>query len=117
MNGFLAGESDIDQLHKIFKVLGTPAPSLGITKLRDYEKLKFASSVPCDMAALTRLPACGIDLIKRMLHYDPARRITAADALRHPYFLQMHMPAPRRPAQTKPVPEPPAPPAKRPRHI
>jgi cyclin-dependent kinase 2 len=115
-NGFLAGESDIDQLHKIFKVLGTPAPSLGITKLRDYKRLKFAPSVPYDMAALTRLPACGVDLLKRMLHYDPARRITAAEALLHPYFLNMRMPAPRRPAQAKPVPEPPAPPAKRARH-
>lgn len=117
VNGFLGGNSDIDQLHKIFKVLGTPAPSLAITKLRDYKRLRLAPSVPCDMAALTRLPACGVDLIKRMLHYDPARRITAADALRHPYFLEMHMPAPRRPAPTRPVPEPPAPPAKRSRHI
>ena len=119
MNGFLPGDSDIDQLHKIFKMLGTPAPSLGITKLRDYKRLKFAPSVPSNLAALTRLPACGVDLLKRMLHYDPARRITAAAALRHPYFLNMHMmhmPAQHRTAKAKPVPEPPAPPAKRPRH-
>lgn len=114
-NGFFGGDSEIDQLHKIFKVLGTPAPSLGITKLRDYKKFKFAPTLPSNLAALTRLPACGVDLIKKMLHYDPAQRITAAEALRHPYFLDMHMPAPRR--LEKPVPEPPAPPAKRPRHV
>ncbi len=110
-NGFLAGESELDQLHKIFRVLGTPAPSMSITKLRGYTRLKFAPILPMDLAALTLLPAVGVDLLRKMLHYDPARRITAADALRHPYFLEMNLPAPRRPMKS--TPGPPAPPAKR----
>ena len=28
----------------------------------------------------------GVDLLKSMLQYDPARRITAKDAMEHPYF-------------------------------
>lgn len=28
----------------------------------------------------------GVDLLEQMLQYDPAKRITAADAMNHPYF-------------------------------
>ena len=37
-------------------------------------------------AAFPALPPSGHDLLRRLLHYDPALRITAADALQHPYF-------------------------------
>jgi len=30
--------------------------------------------------------ADGLDLLKRMLVYDPAQRITARDAMKHRYF-------------------------------
>ncbi len=32
------------------------------------------------------LDAYGLDLLKRMLTYDPTQRITAKAALNHPYF-------------------------------
>lgn len=32
------------------------------------------------------LDADGVDLLEQMLQYDPAKRITAADAMVHPYF-------------------------------
>jgi serine/threonine protein kinase len=28
----------------------------------------------------------GVDLLEQMVQYDPAKRITAADAMNHPYF-------------------------------
>eukprot|EP00957_Ditylum_brightwellii_P099419 7573242-Ditylum_brightwellii.AAC.1 len=31
----------------------------------------------------------GVDLVTKMLQYDPARRITAQDALKHPFFYDM----------------------------
>lgn len=33
-----------------------------------------------------------IDLLKMMLTYDPADRITVADSLKHPYLKQLHYP-------------------------
>lgn len=86
------GDSEIDMLYKIFRLLGTPTEAVwpGISKLPDYnpefptwprQKLTKMSG-PMDPKA--------IDLLSAMMIYDPARRITARDALRHPYFEDLH---------------------------
>jgi serine/threonine protein kinase len=31
----------------------------------------------------------GLDLLKRMLVYDPGQRVTAREALTHPYFQEL----------------------------
>ena len=41
-----------------------------------------------------------IDLLKKMLKYDPDERITVAEALAHPYLKQLHFP------EDEPVTEP-----------
>ena len=38
------------------------------------------------------LDAAGLDLLARMLTFDPALRISAADALAHPYFADVAAP-------------------------
>ena len=35
------------------------------------------------------LDALGLDLLARMLVYDPAQRVTAREALTHPYFADL----------------------------
>ncbi|KAF3336136.1 cell division control protein 2 A-like isoform X2 [Carex littledalei] len=79
------GDSEIDQILKIFRVLGTPNDMTwpGVTFLPDY-KLSFPQWHPqMDLAVLVpKLEPSGVDL----LSLDPRRRITARSALLHPYF-------------------------------
>mmetsp|Transcript_59812 Transcript_59812/g.133259 ORF Transcript_59812/g.133259 Transcript_59812/m.133259 type:complete len:310 (-) Transcript_59812:619-1548(-) len=86
------GTSDSDQLTRIFKVLGNPTeenwPSL--SELPDYKDPFRAEEGSGLESLLARLStdAPGLDLISRMLAYEPSRRISAKEALVHPYFDQ-----------------------------
>jgi serine/threonine protein kinase len=40
-------------------------------------------------AALPNIDAHGIDLLQRMMRWNPNDRITCADAMRHPYFNEL----------------------------
>jgi cyclin-dependent kinase 2 len=85
---FFMGDSEIDQLFKIFRVLGTPYEENfpGVTEL-PYFKYSFPKWKPTNLANLApNLCDKGVDLLSRMLCYDPSRRIHAKDALKHPYF-------------------------------
>lgn len=81
------GDSEWQQLLHIFKLLGTPSERSwpGVTKLRDWHE--FPQWRPQDLARVfPTLEEDGLDLLRRMLQYDPSRRISAKEALRHPYF-------------------------------
>uniref|UniRef100_A0A1A9ZKZ6 Protein kinase domain-containing protein n=1 Tax=Glossina pallidipes TaxID=7398 RepID=A0A1A9ZKZ6_GLOPL len=82
------GDSEIDQLFKMFRILGTPTEEIwpGITSLPDYK-----TTFPCWSSnqlanQLENLSSAGLDLIQKMLIYDPVHRISARDALKHPFF-------------------------------
>ncbi|KAF9909173.1 Cyclin-dependent kinase 3 [Lobosporangium transversale] len=82
------GDSEIDELFKIFKLRGTPTPEIwpGCEKLKNY-KTQFPN---WDRQALqTVVPDLdqeGIDLLDQMIEYDPSKRISAKRALLHPFF-------------------------------
>ncbi|KAJ3125910.1 Cyclin-dependent kinase catalytic subunit [Nowakowskiella sp. JEL0407] len=81
------GDSEIDQLFKIFRLLGTPTPEIWpkVVELPDY-KDHFPMWHKQNLEALIPVGTYGCDLIRRMLEYDPGRRISARKALNHPYF-------------------------------
>lgn len=88
-----AGTSEADQLDRIFRLLGTPtiAEYPGIVDLPDYSSdLPPYPKPKGGLAALVpSLDEAGIDLLSRMLQYDPTRRISAQQALEHPFFNDM----------------------------
>jgi cyclin-dependent kinase 8/11 len=84
----------LDQLEKIFKVLGHPTlekwPTLANLPHWQSNRLliqsrKYDNSGLCSIVQLPPKSAA-FDLLTRMLEYDPAKRITAAQALEHGYF-------------------------------
>jgi serine/threonine protein kinase len=85
------GDSEIDQLFLIFRQLGTPNEQTwpGVSKLPDFKSSfpKWSQKALSEIPRLTpALDANGLDLLGRMLVYEPSKRISARQALQHPYF-------------------------------
>lgn len=90
----VAGTSEEDQLDRIFRLLGTPNVQdfPGIVELPEYSPDRFPPYPPPRGGLASLVPTLdplGVDLLNRMLQYDPARRITAQDALEHSFFADM----------------------------
>jgi serine/threonine protein kinase len=82
------GECEIHQLFLIFKLLGTPNEESwpGVSTLEDY-KMAFPRWVPAELSQhLPSIDECGLDLLRGLLRYSPTERLTAAQALAHPWF-------------------------------
>jgi len=82
------GDSEIDQLFRIFRVLRTPTEELwpGVTQLPDF-KASFPNWSSFNLkSSMKKIDAAGLDLLEQMLVYDPSKRISAKKALLHPYF-------------------------------
>ncbi|XP_073056398.1 cyclin-dependent kinase D-3-like [Primulina eburnea] len=94
---FLQGNSDIDQLGKIFAAFGTPKPSQwqDLVYLPDYVEYQYVPGQPLR----TLFPMASddaLDLLSKMFTYDPKSRISAQHALEHRYFSSI--PPPTEPA-------------------
>lgn len=86
------GDSEIDQLYKTFAVLGTPSAAEWplLPRLPDYsQEFPKWPAKPWSKIA-PALCEAGRDLLSQMLRYNPAERISAAEALAHPYFAPLH---------------------------
>ncbi len=82
------GDSEIDQLYKIFQVLGTPNDQTwpSVNQL-PYYKNSFPNWAGNHIRAMVpSLDERGQDLLSKMLVYEPSKRISAKAALNHSYF-------------------------------
>nr|XP_012416153.1 PREDICTED: MAPK/MAK/MRK overlapping kinase [Odobenus rosmarus divergens] len=82
------GANELDQISKIHDVIGTPAEKT-LTKFKQSRAMSFdfpfkkGSGIPQLTASLSS--QC-LSLLHAMVAYDPDERITAHQALQHPYF-------------------------------
>ncbi|KAK1647276.1 hypothetical protein QYE76_065081 [Lolium multiflorum] len=81
------GDSELQQLLHIFRLLGTPTEENwpGVTHLRDWHEYPGWKSQNLTRVVPTLEPE-GVDLLTKMLQFDPASRISAKAAMEHPYF-------------------------------
>ncbi|ANZ75660.1 Cyclin-dependent kinase catalytic subunit [Komagataella phaffii CBS 7435] len=91
-----AGDSEIDQIFRIFRVLGTPNEENWpeVNYLPDFKPTFPKWGRKSLASVVTSLDADGIDLLERLLVYDPAGRISAKRALQHSYFFDDAITAP-----------------------
>ncbi|XP_077531788.1 cyclin dependent kinase 11B pitslre isoform X7 [Haemaphysalis longicornis] len=96
MKPLFPGKSDIDQLNRIFKDLGTPSEKIwpGYTELPLVKKVTFTEYPYNNLRSRFghTLSNLGFDLLNKFLTYFPSRRITAEEALRHEFFKETPVP-------------------------
>ncbi|KAH8652387.1 kinase-like domain-containing protein [Xylariales sp. PMI_506] len=88
--------TEINQLDKIYAILGTPSRTdwPDLVKMEWFELLRPGYRKPNVFAEKyqERVPPAAFELLKSMFQYDPAKRPTAAEVLEHPYFTTEHPP-------------------------
>lgn len=83
-----AGETGVDQLVEIIKILGTPTKDQINLMNPNYKEMKFPQVKGSSLHKCfkTKTSPEAIDLLEKMLQYSPKDRITAAEAMCHPFF-------------------------------
>uniref|UniRef100_U3K537 mitogen-activated protein kinase n=1 Tax=Ficedula albicollis TaxID=59894 RepID=U3K537_FICAL len=90
------GNDHLDQLTEIMKVTGTPTQDF-VQKLHSQDAKNYIKSLPKvqkkDFASILKYAnPLAVNLLEKMLVLDAEKRVTAAEALMHPYFEPVHDP-------------------------
>lgn len=93
------GESGVDQLVEIIKILGTPTREEIQAMNPNYTEFRFPQirGHPWSKVLRARTPPDAIDLLTQMLRYTPSLRVTAFEACAHSFFDELRLPATRLP--------------------
>ncbi|KAG0709255.1 kinase-like protein [Suillus ampliporus] len=88
------GKDYVDQLNKILDVLGTPEEEV-INRIGSDKAQLYIRSLPVKKAVplwklLPTADAQALDLLQKMLTFDPSTRISVPEALAHPWLASYH---------------------------
>lgn len=93
------GETAIDQLGEIVKILGTPTREEVKCMNPNYNEFGFPQikAHPWHKIFHKRTPPEAVDLVSRLLQYSPNLRCTALESCIHPFFDELRDPSARLP--------------------
>lgn len=82
------GDSEIDELYRIFRALGTPRNEIwpGVERFNFFQSAFPKWPGKHLSRCLPHMDGQGVDLFSLMLRFDPIKRITCREAMDHPYF-------------------------------
>ncbi|OQS00834.1 serine/threonine protein kinase [Achlya hypogyna] len=87
------GSNELDQINRIHKILGTPLPDvLDVFRRKGAAHIDFNFAHDEGTSIAKLIPHASpeaVDLMTKMLVYDPSKRTNAREALRHEYFREM----------------------------
>lgn len=86
------GTNELDQIHRIHNILGTPSPEL-LSKMKKHSShIEFEFPPKAGTGLVKVIPHASpeaLDLMLKLLSYNPEERMSAKQALRHPYFKEI----------------------------
>lgn len=105
-NILFPGDSGVDQLIEIIKILGTPTREEIQAMNPNHTSFKFPQIKPHPWVKVFRqkAPPDAVDLVSKLLVYDPRTRMLPFDILLHPFFDELREPNARLP-NGKPLPD------------
>ncbi|XP_059671270.1 mitogen-activated protein kinase 15 isoform X2 [Gavia stellata] len=92
------GTSTVNQIEQILRVIPAPSPEDILAMQSDYRasvinRLSSRQRVTFEEILPSSTPLPALDLLKKLLVFNPDKRLTAEEALQHPYVKRFHCPA------------------------